>query len=131
MTDIWAPDPTPAEQEDHMITEFSRYLDNLGAAFAGEVDRLWPDENDQGYRAQCLAEEAAEVSRAITKRRHAMNSPNGLCKGRTVEEWTGEIELELGQLIGVALDIAHRESISLLPAVRECLDILFERKPDT
>lgn len=102
-----------------------------GAAFAKEVDRLWPDENNPGYRAQCLSEEAGEVSRAITKRRHATHSARGLCKGLTADEWTDEVRKELAQVLGVVLDIAHREGIDLLEATAECLDILRHREVDT
>lgn len=107
------------------------WFEEIGDAIAFEIDRLFPHENDPAYRGACLAEEAGEVNRAITKRRHASHAADGKCKGKTVDEWTDEIRLELAQLIGVAFDIAHREHINLVPAVEECLQVLQEREAGT
>jgi NTP pyrophosphatase (non-canonical NTP hydrolase) len=123
------PDPSPPLEpaSSPVLTD----LAGLGEMLATEVDRLWPDEDDPGYRAQCLAEEAGEVSRAITKRRHAEHAPDGLCKGKTVEEWTGEVALELAQLVGVALDIAYRERVPLADELVRCLTVLQTREAGT
>lgn len=91
----------------------AQWLAEVGSALADEVDRLWPQENDPGYRAACLAEEAGEVIRAITKRRHALHADDGKCKGLDFDEWTNELRIELGQVLGVILDIAHREGFDL------------------
>jgi NTP pyrophosphatase (non-canonical NTP hydrolase) len=106
-------------------------METTGQAIVAEVDRLWPSEDNPAYRGACLAEEAGEVNRAITKRRHAMNSPDGLCKGKTVSDWDMELGLELAQLLGVVLDIAHRENIDLVPAVEETVRILQRRQEGT
>lgn len=109
----------------------SGWMDDMGAALAKEVDRLWPSENNPAYRGACLAEEAGEVNRAITKRRHATNSPDGKCKGLTVDEWTNELRVELAQALGVILDIAHREGFDLAVDIEECVVILQARKTGT
>lgn len=106
-------------------------LGRLGALMGAEIDRLWPQEDNPGYRAQCLAEEAGEVSRAITKRRHASHASDGRCKGNTVDEWTAELDLELAQLVGVAADIAHREGIDLHRSLARCLTVLQGRQAGT
>lgn len=108
--------------------EIAHWFRKTGAALAKEVDRLWPHENDPAYRAACLAEEAGEVNRAVTKRRHAAYAADGRCKGRTVDEWTDELRVELGQTLGVILDIAHRERIDLVPALEQCLGTLQRRE---
>lgn len=106
----------------------SDWLAETGAALAKEVDRLWPhEENDPAYRAACLAEEAGEVNRAVTKRRHAEYAPNGLCKGMNRYEWSNELRVELAQALGVILDIAHREGFDLMADVEECLAALQAR----
>lgn len=103
-----------------------------GRAIAAEVDRLWPHESaDPAYRGACLAEEAGEVNRAITKRRHALNAPGGRCKGLSVDDWTSELRMELAQTMGVVLDIAYREGIDLVTAVDEGLAFLQQRKAGT
>lgn len=104
-------------------------LDAFGEAHAREVDRLWPGEEQPAFRAQCLAEEAGEVSRAITKRRHAQHAPDGLCKGKTVEEWTKNLEVEIAQTLGVLLDMAYREGIDATAALVNVLQALQDRKP--
>jgi NTP pyrophosphatase (non-canonical NTP hydrolase) len=93
-----------------------------------EIDRLWPDENEPAFRGQCIAEEAGEVNRAITKRRHAQRAVHGRCKGKTVDEWTEELRTELAQLVGVACDIAHREGFDLGADLEQCLYILQRRE---
>lgn len=100
-------------------------------AFVKEVDRLFPHEDDPAYRAACLAEEAGEVSRAVTKRRHASHAHDGKCKGKTVDEWTDELRIELAQTVGVIFDIAHREGIDLLQAIGGCLETLQWRERGT
>lgn len=104
------------------------WLNVMGASLAKEVDRLWPEETDPAYRGACLAEEAGEVNRAITKRRHASHAANGRCKGLTVNEWTEELRIELAQALGVILDIAHREGFDLAVDIEECVVILQDRK---
>lgn len=113
------------------MTDIATWFAAQGKALAKEVDRLWPHESDPAYRAGCLAEEAGEVNRAITKRRHAWHSPKGTCKGLTVEEWTENLRVELAQALGVILDIAHREGIELASEVERCVQVLQEREPDT
>lgn len=105
-------------------TEVSVWMYGAGREIAAEVDRLWPEENDPGYRAQALGEEAGEVSRAITKRRHAIHAVEGLCKGLNAEQWSGELRKELAQALGVILDIMYREEIDPVPAVEECIEAL-------
>lgn len=107
------------------------WVQALSAGIAAEVDRLWPEETNPAYRAQCLAEEAGEVSRAITKRRHASWAADSRCKGKTVQEWTEELRVELAQLVGVAFDIAHREGFDLAADVEQVLAVLQEREPGT
>lgn len=106
----------------------SAWFDEMGRSLAQEVDRLWPQESDPAYRAACLAEEAGEVNRAITKRRHASFAADGKCKGKTVDEWTEELHVELCQLVGVILDFAHREDIDLVSGVEECVLTLRRRE---
>lgn len=103
-------------------------LNELATAIAKEVDRLWPEETDPAYRGACLAEEAGEVNRAITKRRHAAHSTDGLCKSKTVDEWTDELRVELAQALGVILDIAHREGFDIAADLERCWAILRDRK---
>lgn len=111
--------------------EGGAWLAKAGAALAQEVDRLWPNEDSPAYRGACLAEEAGEVNRAITKRRHAINAPSGLCKGKTPAEWTNELRIELAQALGVILDIAHREGFNLFDDVNECVGVLQNREVGT
>lgn len=118
------------ERTEHM-TDVSTWFAETGAALAKEVDRLWPSEDNPAYRASCLAEEAGEVCRAVTKRRHASHASDGKCKGLTVDEWSNELRVELTQAIGVILDIAHREGIELVSAVEECVEILQKREMGT
>lgn len=103
-------------------------LGALGQRLAQEVDRLWPGEDDPAYRAGCLAEEAGEVLRAVTKRRHAGRAHDGRCKGMTADEWTEELALELAQVLGVVLDIAQREGIDLEARLRDCVATLEARE---
>lgn len=103
-------------------------LSELATAIAKEVDRLWPEETNPAYRGACLAEEAGEVNRAITKRRHAQHSADGLCKGKTVDEWTEELRVELAQALGVILDIAHREGFDIAADIEDCWTILHDRE---
>lgn len=109
----------------------SAWFAMMGAALAKEVDRLWPHEDDPAYRAGCLNEEAGEVHRAVTKRRHASHAANGLCKGLTVDQWTDEMRTELAQALGVICDIAHRERFRMVPAAEECLALLQQREMGT
>lgn len=104
----------------------TRWFTEQGRALGVEVDRLWPTENDAGYRASALAEEAGEVIRAITKRRHALAA--GTCKGLSPDDWTEELRVELGQVLGVILDIAHREGFDLADEVEACVRVLQARK---
>lgn len=109
----------------------TRWIADTSASISAEVNRLWPHETDPAYRGACLAEEAGEVNRAITKRRHASHARNGKCKGLTVDEWTGELRTELAQALGVILDIAHREGIDLVPAIERCVAALQVREVGT
>lgn len=111
--------------------QVARWFADMGFHLTTEVDRLWPHESNAAYRGACLAEEAGEVNRAITKRRHAINSPEGTCKGKTVDDWTEELRIELAQALGVILDIAHREGFDLPTDVEQCVAILQERKAGT
>lgn len=107
---------------------FREVLADLSQRIVKEVDRLWPEETDPAYRAACLCEEAGEVSRAITKRRHAQHNSRGLCKGLTPAQWTEELAIELAQTMGVILDIAHREGIDLCAYLVECVEVLERRE---
>lgn len=108
------------------------WFTDTATALVGEVDRLWPNESsDPAYRGACLAEEAGEVNRAITKRRHAQHAANGLCKGMTVNDWTRELRLELAQTFGVILDMAHREGFDLITLVEDCVATLRAREAGT
>lgn len=107
------------------------WFTDRGQAIVKEVDRLWPEENDPAYRSGSLAEEAGEVNRAITKRRHASYAADGKCKGKTVDEWTAELRLELTQALGVILDIAQREGIDLVSSLDDCVRILQQREVGT
>lgn len=106
------------------MSEVDEWFAKNGAAIVKEVDRLWPLENDPAYRGASLAEEVGEVNRAITKRRHAANAPDGKCKGKTVDEWTEELRVELTQALGVIIDIACREEINLVPSLEDCVHTL-------
>lgn len=90
-------------------------------AAAVEVQRLWPDES-LAERINCLAEEVGEVSRASTKRRHAVAV--GSFKGLTPDEWTSNLRVELAQVILVALTIAHREQFDMRTALVEQIGAL-------
>lgn len=92
----------------------SDWFGQVGEVIVAEVDRLWPEEDDIGFRVGNLAEEVGEVTRAVTKRRHAEHAADGLCKGMTVDQWTEELRAELFQLAGVIVDIAHREGFDLV-----------------
>lgn len=108
------------------------WVAELGPLFVAQCDRLWPDETQiDSWRLDCLVEEAVECLRAVTKRRHARNASDGICKGLTVEEWDRELAGELGQLVGVAIDIAHREGIDLQEVTRQALEALQRREPGT
>lgn len=104
------------------------WFESVSTALVREVDRLWPHENNPAYRGACLAEEAGEVNRAITKRRHAEHAPDGKCKGKTVDQWTEELRTELVQTFGVILDIAEREGFCLVDAIEACVSTLQARK---
>lgn len=114
-----------------VATDVTQWFAETGQAVAAEIDRLWPDENDPAFRAACLAEEAGEVNRAVTKRRHASHATGGRCKGMTPDEWTGELQIELAQALGVILDIAHREGFDLVVAMEQCVATLQQREPGT
>lgn len=103
-------------------------LAGLGHRIATQVDRLWPEEVYPGWRAGNLAEEAGEVIRAVTKRRHAQHARDGRCKGLTVEEWTDNLAVELAQVVGVVLDIAHREGIDVAARLVDCVETLERRE---
>lgn len=105
-------------------SEVSDWFEWLSGEIATEVTRLWPEETEDAHRGACIAEEAGEVNRAITKRRHARYAEDGLCKGLTVDQWTDELKMELTQLVGVILDLAHREGFDLIPELVKCLVIL-------
>lgn len=119
---------TPVSDESLYVTH---WLHKMGSQTAQQVDRLWPEENNPAFRGAALAEEVGEVNRAITKRRHAENSPNGTCKGMTVEDWNKELEKELGQAFCVILDIAYREHIDLAAAAHRSLHQLEKREIDS
>lgn len=99
----------------------------LAERIVTQVDRLWPEETDAGWRAGNLAEEAGEVIRAVTKRRHALHAVDGKCKGMTPSEWTENLAIELAQAMGVILDIAYREGIDISARLVQCVEILERR----
>lgn len=84
----------------------------LGAAIAGEVDRIWPGQT-MDERGMALAEEAGEVNRALLKRNHTVRY-GGMFKGKTTDDWRENLRIEVAQTIGVALDIAHREGFNVI-----------------
>lgn len=102
-------------------------LDSIGAEVRWDVDRLWPDETEQG-RFLCLVEEVGEACRAATKRRHAMVAASGKCKGLTAAEWTENLRVELAQALGVILDIYDREGFSMNEAIVEVGHVLRGRE---
>lgn len=106
----------------------AQWFECIGRSIVADIDRLWPHEDNPAYRAACLAEEAGEVNRAITKRRHAYNDPDLRCKGKTPNQWTEELRIELAQALGVIIDIAEREGFDLVDAVEQCAVILRARK---
>lgn len=114
----------------YLTREAGVWMLGMGMEIAREVDRLWPDEDDAG-RAGCLVEEAAEVMRATTKRRHARRSAAGMCKGQTDAEWSANKRLELAQTVGVALDIAYREGWNLADEIETVLAALQARPVDS
>lgn len=93
----------------------ARSLDLMQPAITAEVDRLWPGESIE-QRGLSLSEEVGEVNRAILKR--------GIGHRGTTEEWTANLRLELGQLVGVAASIAEAEGFSLAEAVEDALEAL-------
>lgn len=105
----------------------------VGCTLVREADRLWPEEGagNAAFRGNALAEEAGEVIRAITKRRHALNAADGRCKGKTVAEWTEELRIELAQVLGVVMDIAIRENFDLVPQVEAAATALQLRERGT
>lgn len=90
-------------------------LDSLSTEVRAHVERLWPGE-DIRAAGLCLGEEAGEVQRAINKRNHGTRG--------SYEDWTKQLRIEVGQVIGVCMDIAEREGFSLELAVREAIDAL-------
>jgi NTP pyrophosphatase (non-canonical NTP hydrolase) len=114
-----------------MTFEVHNWFNEMGTALIKEVDRLWPGEDDSSFRVTNLCEEAGEVARAITKRRHAMNAADGLCKGKTVDQWSQELAIELTQLLGNVLDIAIRENIDLVCGTEQMVGVLQAREKGT
>lgn len=88
----------------------------IAAELHAEVERIWPTPpGDDIVQRQALAltEEVGEIARAILKRSHASRSPNGVHKGYDVEGWTANLHTEIGQAIGVALQLAHIEGMDI------------------
>lgn len=99
-------------------------LDVYADAIGAEVDRLWPTETEFG-RGLALAEEVGEVARAYLKRSHAQVL--GSFKGRTAQEWTDNLRVEVFQAVGVLLDIARREGFDIEAGLDLCLQSLRSR----
>jgi NTP pyrophosphatase (non-canonical NTP hydrolase) len=105
-------------------------LNALGAALHVEVERVWPAPpgTDTAQRqALALCEEVGEIARAILKRSHAQRSHDGRPKGLTADEWTAELHVEIGQVIGVALQLAHIEGVDIDAQMMQTLELLRSR----
>jgi NTP pyrophosphatase (non-canonical NTP hydrolase) len=96
-----------------------RGLDALADVLGMHVDRLWPEQTLAGS-GLALSEECGEVNRAILKRQHGTK--------KTHEEWTANLRLEVGQVVGVCMDIARREGFSLSAVVGEVVAALCVRE---
>lgn len=110
--------------------EVSHWLAEVGASIAKEVNRLWPHELKPIYRGLALSEEVGEVNRAILKRRHALTTPDGKCRGLTAMEWLAQLREELVQTLAVILDIGHREGIDFAASIEILVGRLQQRRPD-
>lgn len=101
-------------------------LDAIGEATHKEAVRLWPWEDTEDIGLG-LAEEVGEVCRAIVKRNHAISSGKPY-KGRTVDEWTDNLRVELAQLVSIAIRLAYIEDFDLMADLVEVNIALQDRK---
>lgn len=105
-------------------------LNEIAEAQATEVERIWPTPAGQDpvqRQVLALTEEVGEIARGVLKRSHASRTPGGVHKGKTVDEWTEDIALEIGQALGVLLGLAHQEGIDLDAVMAETIDTLRAR----
>lgn len=105
-------------------------MNDLARTLHEEVERIWPTPSGSDVmqrQALALCEEVGEIARAILKRSHAMRSPDGIHKGKTAVEWTDELHVEIGQTIGVALQLAHIEGINVDRMMAATVDALANR----
>ncbi len=92
-------------------------------ARAGLVsDCLWPFETIE-EAGLALAEEAGEVAKAIIKRNHALRGEGD----RASADWTANLQVELAQVVVVAMKMADREEFSLWDAIQTELSALDAR----
>jgi NTP pyrophosphatase (non-canonical NTP hydrolase) len=107
-----------------------RPLDGIAEAQATEVERIWPTPTGQDpvlRQVAALTEEVGEIARAVLKRSHASRTTDGTHKGLTVDEWTEEVALEIGQALGVLLGLAHQEGVHLDDRMAATIDALRAR----
>ena len=105
-------------------------LNDIAAAQATEVERIWPTPAGQDpvlRQVAALTEEVGEIARAVLKRGHASRSADGTHKGLNVDEWTEELALEIGQALGVLLGLAHQEGLDLDGRMTETIGALRNR----
>lgn len=107
-----------------------RPLDGIAQAQATEVERIWPTPEGQDpvlRQVAALTEEVGEIARAVLKRSHASRTADGTHKGLTVDQWTAEVHLEIGQALGVLLGLAHQEAMDLDESMSETIEALRTR----
>lgn len=105
-------------------------LNEMARVQATEVERIWPTpagEDPVLRQVAALTEEVGEIARAVLKRSHASRTADGRHKGLSVEEWTEEVALEIGQALGVLLGLAHQEGVHLDARMAATLDALRSR----
>lgn len=107
-----------------------RPLNHIAEAQATEVERIWPTPEGQDpvlRQVAALTEEVGEIARAVLKRSHASRSADGTHKGKTADEWTENLAVEVGQALGVLLGLAHQEGMDLDGRMADTLDALRRR----
>lgn len=101
---------------------WNEVLDKMQELIGFHVDRLWPGEGIE-IAALSLCEEAGEVARAVAKRAHKTRGSQ--------EKWTANLRTEIGQVVGVCMDIARREGFSVADVMAETLGALAMREKGT
>lgn len=102
-------------------------LTHIAAVQAREVERIWPTPEGQDpvlRQVAALTEEVGEIARAVLKRSHASRSNRGAYKGLTVDDWTAELHIEIGQALGVLLGLAHQEGVDLDTVMADTIEAL-------